>query len=131
MNWDNISMEWIFAKLCVFSASQNHDWASSCCFWKCNRDWGCRWNIMINKLLVFLLLLDMQERLRNCMQMLYKGFPEFGSSIRHLSNTHHQELMKSVGSHGSSSLQSMMKVMLWLFVTNSHKVMTPRTDIFH
>jgi hypothetical protein len=34
------------------------------------------------------------------------------------------ELMKSVGSHGSSSLLFMMKVMVCHFVSNSHEVMT-------
>jgi hypothetical protein len=38
--------------------------------------------------------------------------------------THCQELMKSAGSHGSVSLLFVMKVMVWNFVGNSHKVMT-------
>jgi uncharacterized membrane protein YkvI len=33
-------------------------------------------------------------------------------------------LMKSVGSHGSSSLLFMMKVIVCHFVSNSHEVMT-------
>jgi len=35
-----------------------------------------------------------------------------------------QELMKSVGSHGSLSLPYTVKVMVWHFVSNSHEVMT-------
>jgi hypothetical protein len=35
-----------------------------------------------------------------------------------------RELMKSVGSHGSSSLLLMIKVMVWDFVSDSHKVKT-------
>jgi hypothetical protein len=35
-----------------------------------------------------------------------------------------QELMKSVGSHGSLSLPYTVKVTVWLFVSNSHEVMT-------
>jgi hypothetical protein len=38
--------------------------------------------------------------------------------------THCWELMSSVGSHGSSSLLFMMKVMVCHFVSNSHEVMT-------
>ncbi len=38
--------------------------------------------------------------------------------------THCWELMKSVGSHCSLSLLVVMKVMVWHFVSNSHKVMT-------
>jgi len=38
--------------------------------------------------------------------------------------THLWELMKSVGSHGSSSLLFMMKVMVCHFVSDSHEVMT-------
>jgi hypothetical protein len=38
--------------------------------------------------------------------------------------THCWELMNSVGSHGSSSLPFMMKVMVCHFVSDSHEVMT-------
>jgi hypothetical protein len=38
--------------------------------------------------------------------------------------THFWELMNSVGSHGSSSLPFMMKVMVCHFVSDSHEVMT-------
>ncbi len=38
--------------------------------------------------------------------------------------THCWELMNSVGSHGSSSLLFVMKVMVCYFVSNSHEVMT-------
>ncbi len=38
--------------------------------------------------------------------------------------THCWELMNSVGSHGSSSLLFMMKVMVCHFVSDSHEVMT-------
>ncbi len=38
--------------------------------------------------------------------------------------THCRELMNSVGSHGSSSLPFVMKVMVCHFVSDSHEVMT-------
>jgi uncharacterized membrane protein YkvI len=38
--------------------------------------------------------------------------------------THCWQLMNSVGSHGSSSLPFVMKVMVCHFVSNSHEVMT-------
>ncbi len=38
--------------------------------------------------------------------------------------THCWELMNSVGSHGSLSLQFVMKVMVCHFVSDSHEVMT-------
>jgi hypothetical protein len=38
--------------------------------------------------------------------------------------THCWELMNLVGSHGSSSLPFVMKVMVCYFVSNSHEVMT-------
>jgi hypothetical protein len=38
------------------------------------------------------------------MKMLYNGLPELGVIIKYLSYTPCQELMKSVGSHGSSAL---------------------------
>jgi Na+-transporting NADH:ubiquinone oxidoreductase subunit NqrE len=38
--------------------------------------------------------------------------------------THCWELMNSVGSHGSSSLPFMMKVIICHFVSDSHEVMT-------
>jgi hypothetical protein len=38
--------------------------------------------------------------------------------------THCWELMNSVGSHGSSSLPFVMKVMVCHFVSDSHEVMT-------
>jgi hypothetical protein len=38
--------------------------------------------------------------------------------------THCRELMNSVGSHGSSSLSFVMKVMVCHFVSDSHEVMT-------
>jgi glucosamine 6-phosphate synthetase-like amidotransferase/phosphosugar isomerase protein len=38
--------------------------------------------------------------------------------------THCWELMNSVGSHGSSSLSFVMKVMVCHFVSDSHEVMT-------
>ncbi len=38
--------------------------------------------------------------------------------------SYHQEMMKSMGSHGSLSLQFMMKVMVWHFVSECHKFLT-------
>jgi hypothetical protein len=49
---------------------------------------------------------------------------EFGRLFYTFYYTHCWELMKSVGSHCSLSLLFMMKVMVWHFVSNSHKVMT-------
>jgi hypothetical protein len=41
-----------------------------------------------------------------------------------LSATQYWELMKSVGNHGSSSMLSMMKGMVWHYVSDAHKVKT-------
>jgi hypothetical protein len=71
---------------------------SSHCFWKGNRNSGRRLCIMV------------------C--------PSFWEDYYMLIYTHCWELMNSVGSHGSSSLPSMMKVMVCHFVSNSHEVMT-------
>jgi hypothetical protein len=49
---------------------------------------------------------------------------KLGVRLLFTSYTHHQELMKSVGSHGSLLLLLMVKVMVWHFVSNPHKVMT-------
>lgn len=59
---------------------------SSFCFWKCDRNTGNRfsWNVL----------------------------PEFWVDSYVLMYMHYQELMKSVGSHGSLSLQFSMKVTL-------------------
>lgn len=38
--------------------------------------------------------------------------------------TQYWELMKSVGNHGSSSMLSMMKGMVWHYVSDAHKVKT-------
>ncbi len=40
-----------------------------------------------------------------------------------LSSTHHWEMMTSVGSHGTASLLFVMKVTVWYFVSDCHKVM--------
>jgi hypothetical protein len=44
--------------------------------------------------------------------------------------THCWELMNSVGSHGSSSLLFVMKVMVCHFVSDSHEVMTALIDLY-
>jgi hypothetical protein len=41
-----------------------------------------------------------------------------------LSATQYWELVKSVGNHGSSSVLSMMKGMVWHYVSDAHKVKT-------
>ncbi len=50
--------------------------------------------------------------------------PSFWEDYYLLIYTHCWELMNSVGSHGSSSLSFMMKVMVCHFVSDSHEVMT-------
>jgi hypothetical protein len=50
--------------------------------------------------------------------------PSFWADYYMLIHTHCWELMNSVGSHGSSSLLVVMKVMVCHFVSNSHEVMT-------
>jgi hypothetical protein len=71
---------------------------SSHCFRKGNRNSGCRLCIMV------------------C--------PSFWEDYYMLIYPHCWELMNSVGSHGSSSLPFVMKVMVCHFVSNSHEVMT-------
>ncbi len=71
---------------------------SSHCFWKGNRNSGCRLCIMV------------------C--------PSFWEDYYMLIYTHCWELMNSVGSHGSLSLPFTMKVMVCHFVSDAHEVMT-------
>jgi hypothetical protein len=71
---------------------------SSHCFWKGNRNSGHRLCIMV------------------C--------PSFGADYYMLIYTHCWEVMNSVGSHRSSSLPFVMKVMVCHFVSDSHEVMT-------
>ncbi len=71
---------------------------SSHCFWKGNRNSGCRLCIMV------------------C--------PSFWADYYMLIYTHCSDLMNSVGSHGSLSLPFVMKVMVCHFVSDSHEVMT-------
>jgi len=71
---------------------------SSCCFWKGNRSSGHRFCIIL------------------C--------PTFWADHSIFFYTHHQELAKSLVSQCSSSLLFMIKVMVWHFVSDSHKVMT-------
>jgi hypothetical protein len=49
--------------------------------------------------------------------------PRFWEDLNILLDTHHQELMTSVGSHGGSLLLIVMKVMACHFVSNSHIAM--------
>jgi hypothetical protein len=44
--------------------------------------------------------------------------------VIYLSTPHHWELIKSVGSHGSSSLLFCDEVMIWYFMSASHKVLS-------
>jgi hypothetical protein len=69
---------------------------------------------------VFPLFLEFWWKLR--MQILCNGLPETWADSSILIYIHYLELMKSVGSHGSLSLLFMMKVMVWDFVSNSHKL---------
>jgi len=58
------------------------------------------------------------------MQIVYNGLPKFLGRFLYAFYTHCWELMNSVGSHGSSSLPFMMKVMVCHFVSDTHEVMT-------
>jgi hypothetical protein len=68
------------------------------CFSKCKRNWGH--NVCITVCWIFFV--------SYCM-LIY---------------IYHQELIKSVGSCGNLSLLFMMKVMVWQFMSNTHKFMT-------
>jgi hypothetical protein len=76
---------------------------SSCCFQKCNRNWGHR--------------------------CLYNGLSEsLGGLLQpHLCPPSGAD---EVGSHGSLSLLFMMKMMVWNFMSNTHKAMTAHIVIF-
>jgi hypothetical protein len=87
---------WLYTQ-CLLSASQHHVW-------------------------VFPLLPERQQKLRT--QIVYNGLPSFWEDYYMLIYTHCWELMNSVGSHGSSSLPFVMKVMVCHFVSDSHEVMT-------
>jgi hypothetical protein len=81
-----IQDSYTFLISCLLNASQHHDW-------------------------VFLLLLGLQWKLRT--QILYSGLPEvWGNCYHMIIYTFHQELTKSVDSHGSLSLQFMIKLMI-------------------
>jgi hypothetical protein len=71
---------------------------------------------------VFPLLSEMWQRLST--QILYNGFPKVWANSYKLIDVHCWELIRSVGSHGSLSMVFVMKVMVWHFVSDSHKVVT-------
>jgi hypothetical protein len=50
--------------------------------------------------------------------------PEIFGKLLYMICTYNWELMKSMGSHDSLSLSFIMKMVVWRFVSNSHKVMT-------
>jgi hypothetical protein len=75
---------------------------------------------------VFSMLLEIQH---NTGHRFCDGLPKFWADYYIPIYTHLQELMKLVGSHGSSSLLFLMKVTIWHFVSKSHKVMTARIVI--
>jgi hypothetical protein len=58
------------------------------------------------------------------MQIVYNGLPNFLGRLLYAYLHHCWELMNLVGSHGSSSLPFVMKVMVCHFVSDSHEVMT-------
>jgi len=62
------------------------------------------------------------ERFRTL--ILYDDLPRFRADYYILIYTHCHELMKAVGSHGSLLLLFVMKVMVWHFMRDSHKVKT-------
>jgi hypothetical protein len=69
----------------------------------------------------FPLLPEMQKKLS--MQILYIKFgPKFWADYYTVICTHFISRLKSVGSNGSNSLPLMMKVMVWFFVSDTHKV---------
>jgi hypothetical protein len=70
---------------------------------------------------VFSLLLEIRH---NAGHRFCDGLPKFWADYYIPIYTHLQELLKLVGSHGSSSLLFLMKVTIWHFVSKSHKVMT-------
>jgi hypothetical protein len=55
---------------------------------------------------------------------MYDGLPRFWADYNTLIYTNCWELMKSVGGHGSSSMLFVMKVMVWHFASEPHKVKT-------
>jgi hypothetical protein len=59
-----------------------------------------------------------------CLPIVSCVCPSFWEDYYMLIYTHCWELMNSVGSHGSSSLLFVMKVMVCHFVSDSHEVMT-------
>jgi len=83
--------------LIFFFTAMSTTWPS--CNIKCNRNSTCRFCTIV------------------CLKFLIDYFL--------LIHTHWWELMKSVSSHGSLSLLFVIKVMVWDFVSNFHKVMTP------
>ncbi len=83
--------------LCLLSAHQCHDWILS-------------------------FLPEMWQKLRKqifCIMVCLN----FWADYQILIYSYHQEMMKSMGSHGSLSLQFMMEVMVWHFVSECHKVL--------
>ncbi len=92
---------WFFYVSCVLANIMPE---SSCWFQKWDRDSGCRFCITV------------------C--------PKTWVDHYILIYTNHGRLMKSLGSHGSSSLLFVMKVMVWHHVSNSHKVMTALIFMF-
>jgi hypothetical protein len=82
---------------CLLSASQGHDE-------------------------VFPLLLEMWEKLRT--QILYYGFSWILGRLLYVIHTHSWVLLKPVGSHDNTALLFVMKVTVWHFVSDFHKVMT-------
>jgi hypothetical protein len=80
-------------------------------------------------LLVFPLLMIRVKKCKCCTGLsglfhVPQNCPKFWADHYILIYTHCWELMKSVGTNGSLSLLFMMKVMVWHFVSNSHKVVT-------
>jgi len=90
----DISSDQIPSNNTLLSASH---FMTSWCFWKCNR---------------------------NSAYWLYNILPRFLLDEYRLICIHCRELMKLVGSHGSSAMLFMMKVMVWHFFSDSDKVMT-------
>jgi len=82
-------------QLCPLGANQHHD-------------------------LVIPLLPEMEQNLRT--HFIYFLAQNIGQVICILICAHRQELIKSVRSCGSSSLLSMIQVMVWYFLSDSHKV---------
>jgi hypothetical protein len=102
---------------------------SSRCFQKCSRSSGCRFCIRVclkSWVDCYTLISCFQKCSRNSgCRFFIRVFLKSWVHCYMLISTHSWELMKSMGSHGSSSLLFVMnKVIIWHFACDLLKVMT-------